>query len=116
MKLTVLTHREEKDLIEEMLASLSEGDNSPHECKFYVTYDDFIAGFPQDRSHAVIIARKGADGMESARAAKLLCPKIPILWFSDDNGFGIESFRIGCSYFTADPIKKEKLQTLLKRI
>ncbi len=116
MKITVLTHEDNKTPIQTMLTSLSDGSGAPHECKFYVSYDDFIAGFPRDGSRAVIIARRGADGMESARAAKLLCPETPLLWFSDDNGFGTESFRIGCRYFTAEPIGQEKLKTILERI
>ncbi len=83
--------------------------------KMYDNYDDFIVGLPSDNCRAVIIARKGADGMESARNAKLIRPDIPLVWFSDDHGFGVESFRIGCAYFSADTLCEERLYTALER-
>lgn len=114
MIITIFTHTEQVRCFEELISSLSQA-GSPFECKIYATYDDFIAGYPQDHASAVIVSRCGADGMESARNAKIIQPDVPLIWFSDDEGFGVESFRIGCAYFSAVPVTEELLSTALAR-
>ncbi len=114
MIITIFTHKEQVQSFEELISSLSKS-GSPFECKIYDTYDDFIAGYPQDNASAVIVARRGADGMESARNAKIMQPNIPLIWFSDDEGFGVESYRIGCTYFSAEPLTEKLLCAALAR-
>ncbi len=82
---------------------------------FYKSYDDFIVNVPNSTCNAVIIAHKGALGMQGARAAKILLHRVPIVWFSDDCGFVEESYRIGCVYFSPDTITENLLTTALKR-
>ncbi len=101
--------------LSDILSALSLLRKIPLECKFYESYDDFIQGFPKDPIQTVIVARRGADGMECARNAKLMRPDIPIIWLSDDNGFGIESYRIGCAFFSADTLTEDLLIAALKR-
>lgn len=114
MKITVFTHKEEIPRYEKLLLALA-NETTPLEYTVYDDYDDFISGFSEEESQAVIVARRGADGMESARNAKVLKPDIPLIWFSDDNGFGVESYRIGCVYFTAEPITEKILSTAFAR-
>ncbi len=114
MLISIFTHREQAERIEELITALPKAE-LPVACKIYENYDDYITGFPQDNASAVIIARRGADGMESARNAKIMQPNVPLIWFSDDNGFGVESYRIGCAYFSAAPITEEILSTALSR-
>ncbi len=109
IRISVYTHDEATDGLSKLLAPAAE-------YSFYTNYDDLISGLPNDKCEAVMIARNGAEGMESARAVKILCPSIPIFWFSDDSGFGAESFRIGCAYFTSAPITKEAINTALERL
>ncbi len=114
MLITVFTHKEAVPDFEKLVATLASG-ASPLVCKIYDTYDDFIAGFPQDDASAVIVARHGADGMESARSAKIMQPDVPLIWFSDDQDFGVESYRIGCDYFSADAVTETLLTAALAR-
>lgn len=114
MFITIFTHKEQVQYFEELMTALSRA-GSPFECKIYDTYDDFIAGYPQDNASAVIVARRGADGMESARNAKIMQPNVPLIWFSDDQGFGVESYRIGCAYFSADAVTASLLTIALER-
>ncbi len=100
---------------EQLMAALSNTLKTPLDCYYYETYDDFIKGFPRDTSQAVIVARRGADGMECARNAKLMQPAIPLVWLSDDPGFGIESYRIGCAFFSAEAISEKLLSTALNK-
>ncbi len=82
---------------------------------FYKSYDDFIVNIPNCGCNTVIVAYKGALGMQGARAAKILLRRVPIVWFSDDNGFVEESYQIGCAYFSAETITKELLNLALNR-
>ncbi len=114
MKITFFAHSEELPHYEKLLRSLPEG-ISPIEYTVYDDYDDFISGFPNEESQAVIVARRGADGMECARSARVMKPNVPLIWLSDDRGFGVESYRIGCAYFSAAPITEQILSTVLAR-
>ncbi len=117
MTITVFTHREQKQALAQVLSAISARAH-PLDLKFYDTYDDFISSLAcdaKDIGHAVIVARHGADGMESARNAKLMCPDIPLVWLSNDEGFGIESYRIGCAFFSTEEITEALMQTALGR-
>ncbi len=80
-----------------------------------MTYDDFIKEVPNSGCNSVIVAHKGATGMQAARAAKILLHRVPIIWFSDDGGFVEESYRIGCAYFSPDTVNEKILSTALGR-
>ncbi len=112
MKIAILTEDWRYTALEQMASQLSK---EPLSCVHYATYDDFIAGLPQSRCDLSIIAQNGAGGMESVRAAKTLLPEKPVIWFSDDKGFGPESYRLGCAYFSAAPITPELLQSAIIR-
>ncbi len=82
---------------------------------FYMTYDDFIRELPGSGCNSVIVAHKGATGMQAVRAAKILLFRVPIVWLSDDSAFVEESYNNGCAYFSADPITEKLLTTALKK-
>ncbi len=83
--------------------------------RFYVSYDDFLDGYSESGCRIALVAGTGALGMEAARAAKLLLPHIPLIWFAEDEGFGPESYRVGCSFFSAAPITEELLNTAFEK-
>ena len=62
-----------------------------------------------------MIAMDGADGMEGVIAAKSVCKDVPVLWFSDDNGFGAQSYRLGCAYFHKKPVPPQVLSAAIAR-
>ncbi len=103
MKIAILTDSAQRGHLEHIFSQLS---HLPP-ATFFHSYDDFIDRLPRSGCRVVIIAQEGAGGMESARAAKILLPEAPLIWFSDDRGFGPESYRVGCSYFSAAPITRE---------
>ena len=51
-----------------------------------------------------MVTVNGAEGMEGVIAARDLWKNVPVIWFSDDNGFGVQSYRLGCAYFHKKPI------------
>ncbi len=63
-----------------------------------------------------IVTDNGAKGMESVIRIRESDKDIPILWFSDDGNFAIQSYRMKCSYFTTKPITHEKMQKALSLI
>lgn len=78
-------------------------------------YDSFIAGLGESPPDCIVIAMDGADGMEGVIAAKSVCQHVPVLWFSDDNGFGVQSYRLGCAYFHKKPVSPQVLSAAIAR-
>ncbi len=109
MKISVFSDNSKKGMLQEFLKRHSK------RLVFYDTYDEFISELPGEGSDILIVACDGAHGMESVRAAKILLPDIPLIWFSDDKGFGPESYRVGCTYFSALPITEDILEKAMKR-
>ncbi len=70
-------------------------------------YDRLIAGLDESPPALIIVAMNGADGMEGVIAAKHVQKDTPIVWFSDDKGFGTQSYRLGCAYFHEKPLSPE---------
>ncbi len=82
---------------------------------FYPSYDDFLSGLPDSGCSVTIVAREGASGMEGARAARILLPNVPLVWLSDDKGFGPESYRVGCAFFSHSPINEKIINNALDK-
>ncbi len=63
----------------------------------------------------VIVSIPGAMGMEAVISVRELEPEIPLIWCSDDQGFGVESYRQRCSLFMGFPEKEEDIVNALHR-
>lgn len=74
-------------------------------------YDKFVQTLDStnDVYDLVIVVQDGAEGMEAVMASKRVCPDTPVVWISDDAAFGIQSYRIGCTFFGVRPINKEMM-------
>ena len=81
----------------------------------YRDYDGFIAGLGESPPAAVVVMRDGAEGMEGVMAAKSLRPGVPVIWLSDDRGFGAQSYRLGCTFFHSKPVPPETLSLAMER-
>ena len=81
----------------------------------YLDYDSFITGLRETPPDGIVISMNGADGMEGVIAAKSICENVPVLWFSDDNGFGIQSYRLGCAYFHQKPVSSQILSVAMAK-
>ena len=78
-------------------------------------YDSFIAALSESPPDCIVIAMDGADGMEGVIAARSVCKNVPVLWFSDDNGFGVQSYRLGCAYFHKKPVSPQILSAAIAK-
>lgn len=63
----------------------------------------------------LIVLADGAVGMECVYRAKERQPSIPVLWFSDDRQFGMQSYRLNCAYFSTKPVTPENIRKALQR-
>lgn len=81
----------------------------------FADYDSFIAGLGTNPPECVVVMRNGAVGMEGVIAAKNLLKDVPVIWFSDDNGFGVQSYRLGCAYFHEKPVSSRILSAAIAK-
>ena len=79
-------------------------------------YDTFLSYLSEDAPQAIFILMDGAIGMEGVIAAKNLCPSCPVVWISNDKGFGIQSYRLGCVFFSDKPLTAKKVKIAFMRI
>lgn len=63
----------------------------------------------------IMILADRANGMEGVYIAKETRSDIPVFWFSDDEGFGMQSHRLDCDYFAVKPVTPEKLKRAFRR-
>lgn len=63
----------------------------------------------------VVVLADGAAGMESVYRSRQRRPNVPVFWFSDDREFGMQSYRLGCAYFSTKPVTPEKIACALRR-
>lgn len=78
-------------------------------------YDDFILELNNTRYEIIAILMDGAEGMEGVIASKEIYPQSSVIWISDDEGFGVQSHRLGCTFFGTKPITEELLSSAIKR-
>ncbi len=114
MNIAILTDESRAALLDKIIGSFRMTEQNPS-CTHFRCYDDFISGLSQSHYGMTIVALDGASGMESARAAKILLPEVPLIWLSDDKAFGPESYRVGCAYFSAAPITQELMRSAFAR-
>lgn len=61
----------------------------------------------------LIVLTDGAAGMEGVYLARHVRPALPVFWFSNDYGFGMQSHRLECEYFATKPLTDDKLRKAL---
>lgn len=78
-------------------------------------YDSFITSLGGEPPELIVIAADGAAGMEGVIAARNTLAGVPVIWLSDDGGFGAQSYRLGCSYFHKKPVSPEILLSAMAK-
>ncbi len=63
-----------------------------------------------------VIVENGAGGMEAVYRIRESGCNIPVFWFSDDRDFAVQSYRLGCAYFSTKPVTAEKFQKAFTRL
>lgn len=78
-------------------------------------YDNFVAELGNGPPECVVVTMNGAGGMEGVIAAKDMHGSVPVIWFSDDKAFGVQSYRLGCTYFHQKPVSSEILSAAMAK-
>ncbi len=115
MKIVLYGTKSDKTELEEQLSLIAACQYRSIGISCYSDYDSFIAGLRKEPPNCIVITINGADGMEGVIAAKNVCKDVPVLWFSDDNGFGAQSYRLGCAYFHKKPVSPQVLSAAIAR-
>ncbi len=79
-------------------------------------YDDFAAFLDSGRENPrriLLLAEKGAEGVELAVSAAEECPDNRLIWFSDLD-FALFSYRLEVVYFGFLPVQEESLRIALR--
>ena len=115
MRLILYGTESDRDAFMRSLAALPEWRYRSMQMAGYPDYDSFITGLGESPPDCIVIAMDGADGMEGVIAAKSVCKDVPVLWFSDDGGFGAQSYRLGCAYFHKKPVPPQILSAAIAK-
>lgn len=70
----------------------------------------------EDETDVAVVVENGAGGMEAVYRIKESGCDIPVFWFSDDRDFAVQSYRLGCAYFSTKPVTAEKFQKAFTRL
>ena len=78
-------------------------------------YDDLLKALSEESYDMIFVLQNGAEGMEGVIASRNLCPNASVIWFSDDKGFGVQSYRLNCSFFAVKPVSVKILSLALEK-
>ncbi len=78
-------------------------------------YESYVRALAEKDITGVLVLADGANGMEGVIASKEMRSQVPVAWFSDDVGFGCQSYRLNAAYFHSKPITPELLDIALNR-
>ncbi len=107
MKLLLFGTEADKDEIEKMISASPDCCYRNLRIAAFSNYDGFIAALDENPPECVAVTMNGAAGMEGVIAARSMNRNIPVLWFSDDGDFGVQSYRLGCTFFHTKPVSPQ---------
>lgn len=99
----------------ELLSSFLREADKPNSIRCADSRDTLREQIVEWEPHLIVVLANRANGMEGVYTAKETHPSIPVFWFSDDEGFGMQSHRLECDYFAVKPVTAEKLQKAFHR-
>lgn len=82
----------------------------------FCDYDSFIDHLRSAPCDAVLVTENNANGMEGVIAVRNMRPELPVIWFSNDEGFGCQAYRLNTDFFHCKPISPQVLEMALDRI
>ena len=85
-------------------------------CDCLTDYDSFIDHLRRREYDAVFVTENNANGMEGAIAVRNVHPDIPLIWFSNDEGFGCQAYRLNADFFHSKPVNARILEMALDRL
>ena len=86
---------------------------SHHE--LYPDYDGLVDGLRRSQFDLVFVSHDNARGMEGVIAVRNIQPNVPVIWFSNDEDFGSQAYRLHTDFFHSKPITPVILEMALNR-
>ncbi len=115
MNIAVYGDGKEKEMLSAAVSALPDCCYRSVDIAAFSDYDGFVAYISKSPPDCVVITKDGADGMEGVIAVKSSLESIPIIWISNDSGFGAQSYRLGCTYFHKKPVSAEILSAAIAK-
>ena len=97
-----------------LLSALAEQEGLQLQVRLFSDIDELRFFMVDQQPDLVITLVDGTMGMEVVYLVRKLASDLPVFWFSDDKGFGMQSHRLECDYFSVKPVTREKLQTAFR--
>ena len=89
--------------------------NSFSHYELYPDYDSLVNGLRRSQFDLVFVCHDNACGMEGVIAVRNISPNVPVIWFSNDEDFGSQAYRLHTDFFHAKPITPVILEMALIR-
>ena len=83
--------------------------------ELYTDYDALVDGLRENRFDLVLVTHDNACGMEGVIAIRNCLPNVPVIWFSNDEDFGSQAYRMHTDFFHTKPITPTILEMALTR-
>lgn len=106
---------QECETVGKMLEHTNQFPKDAHEYRHIDDLEEFEKILVTWMPSLVIVLADGAAGMESVYRSRQRRPSLPVIWFSNDRAFGMQSFRLECAYFSTKPVTPDKIKLALRR-
>ena len=108
MRIVLYGGKEDLETFSEFADTVPELQYRMIEYGFAEDYDSLLNILKSGGIDVIAVLMDGAEGMEGVIASESLAKNVPVIWFSDDKGFGVQAHRLECAYFGTKPITAEK--------
>ena len=99
----------------EVLRALELLSEHMHEHLYVDDLEEFEKSMVDWEPTLLVVLANGAKGMECVYRSRERRPGLPVFWFSDDQDFGVQSYRLNCAYFSTKPVTLEKIKHAIHR-
>lgn len=99
--------------VKRILSGIAQSDGLEIQTHLFQEIDDLRFCMVTQSPDLVISLADGTAGMEAIYLVRKYDAALPVLWFSDDPGFAMQSHRLDCSYFSVKPLTPEKMRLAL---
>ena len=86
-----------------------------HHYALFSDYDSLVDGLRREPYDLAFVSHDNACGMEGVIAIRNVQPNVPVIWFSNDEDFGSQAYRLRTDFFHCKPITPMILEMALNR-
>ena len=108
----------EKNICQEIAAGITDAQKEANICletDWFFNREDLLYGMRRRKYEIVLVAVKGALGMETAIGAREESPSVPLVWISDEDAFALQSYRLKIKIFLVMPVTPDGICDAIMR-